>query len=71
MGAICGRTVAAMAFAWQAAAPYRQRLVAAVGSRVMALRACGVDVTVISCDGVVPIELLAGRWLAREKDGPR
>jgi hypothetical protein len=71
MGAICGRTVAAVAFAWKAAAPYRRRLVAAVGSRVMALRACGVDVTVISGDGIVPVELLAGCRLARKRTGPR
>jgi trehalose/maltose hydrolase-like predicted phosphorylase len=69
MGAICGRTVAAVAFAWKAAAPYRRRLVAAVGCRVAALRACGVDVTVIGCDGIVPAELLAGCRLARGKDG--
>ena len=69
MGAICGRTVAAVAFAWKAAAPYRRRLVAAVGCRVAALRAASVDVTVIGCDGVVPAELLAGCRLARGKDG--
>jgi trehalose/maltose hydrolase-like predicted phosphorylase len=68
-GVLTGRTFAAVAFAWKAAAPYRRRLVTAVGSRVAALRACGVAVTVISCDGVVPAELLAGCRLAREIDG--
>jgi len=69
MGAICGRTFAAVAFAWKAAAPHRRQQVAAVSRRVAALRACGVDVTVISCDGVVPVELLTGCRLARETDG--
>ena len=68
-GVLTGRSFAAMAFAWKAAVPYRRRLVAAVGSRVAALRACGVDVTVISHDQVVPAELLAGCRLARKKDG--
>ena len=68
-GVLTGRTFAAVAFAWKAAAPYRRRLVAGVARRVAALRASGVDVTVISHDGIVPAELLAGCRLAREKDG--
>jgi trehalose/maltose hydrolase-like predicted phosphorylase len=69
MRAIPGRTFAAVAFAWKAAAPYRRGLVAAVGSRVTALRACGVDVTVIGHDDVIPAELLAACRLARGEGG--
>jgi len=50
---LTGRTFAAVAFAWRVAAPHRRRLVAAVGRRVAALRASGVDVTVISRDGSI------------------
>ena len=69
MRAIPGRTFAAVAFAWKAAAPYRRGLVAAVGSRVTALRACGVDVTVIGHDDVIPAELLAACRLTRGEGG--
>jgi len=69
MGAICGRTFAAVAFAWEAVAPHRRQQVAAVSRRVAGLRACGVDITVIGCDGIVPAELLAGCRLAGETDG--
>jgi hypothetical protein len=69
-GVLTGRTFAAMAIAWGAAAPYRRRLVAAVGHRVAALRACGVDVTVIGRDGSVPAELLAGCRVAQGQGGP-
>ena len=48
---LTGRTFAAVAISWRVAAPHRRRLVAAVGRRVAALRASGVDVTVISRDG--------------------
>jgi len=43
-----------VAIAWRAAALHRRRLVSAVGRRVAVLRASGVDVTVISRDGIVP-----------------
>ena len=69
-GVLTGRTFAAVAISWKAAAPYRRRLVAAVGRRVAALRASGVDVTVISRDGSVPAELLAGCRVARGEAGP-
>jgi trehalose/maltose hydrolase-like predicted phosphorylase len=69
MRAIPGRTFAAVAFAWKAAAPYRRGLVAAVGRRVAALRACGVDVIVIGRDGGVPAGLLAGCRVARGEGG--
>jgi len=68
-GVLTGRTFAAMAFAWKAAAPYRRQQVAAVGRRVAALRAASVDVTVIGCDGIVPAELLAGCRLAPGEGG--
>ena len=44
-------------------------MVAAVGRRVEALRASGVDVTVISRDGSVPAELPAGCRVARGDAG--
>jgi len=69
-GVLTGRTFAAVAISWRAAAPYRCRLVAAVGRRVAALRAWGVDVTVISRGGIVPAELLAGRQVARGEGSP-
>jgi len=69
-GVLTGRSFAAVAIAWGAAAPYRRRLAAAVGRRVAALRAWGVDVTVISRDGSVPAELLAGCRLVRGDAGP-
>jgi len=59
-GVLTARTFAAVAFAWRAAAPYRRRLVAAVGRRVAALLAFGVDVTVITDGGIVPADLPAG-----------
>jgi trehalose/maltose hydrolase-like predicted phosphorylase len=65
-----GRTFAAVAFAWRAAAPHRRQLMAAVGRRVAALRAAGADVTVISDDGIVPAEVLAGCRVARGAGGP-
>jgi hypothetical protein len=67
---LTGRTFAAVAIAWRAAAPHRRRLVAAVGRRVATLRSSGVDVTVISRDGSVPAELLAGCRVARGDAGP-
>jgi trehalose/maltose hydrolase-like predicted phosphorylase len=69
-GVLTGRTFAAVAIAWTAAAPYRRQLVAAVGRRVAALRACGVDITVISRDGSVPGGLLAACRVARGEGGP-
>ena len=69
-GAPTGRTCAAVAFTWKAAAPYRRQLVAAVGRRVAALRASGVDVTVISRVGSVPAELLSGFRMTRADAGP-
>jgi hypothetical protein len=69
-GVLTGRTFAAVAISWRAAAPYRRRLVAAVGRRVAALRAWGVDVTVISRGGSVPVELLAARQVARGEGSP-
>jgi trehalose/maltose hydrolase-like predicted phosphorylase len=68
-GVLTGHTFAAVAFGWKAVAPYRRQLVAAVARRITGLRAYGVDVTVISQDGIVPAELLTGCRLAREKDG--
>jgi trehalose/maltose hydrolase-like predicted phosphorylase len=65
-----GRTFAAVAFTWKAAAPHRRQLVAAVGRRVVALRASGVNVTVIGRHGGVPAEVLAGCQLAPGEDGP-
>jgi trehalose/maltose hydrolase-like predicted phosphorylase len=69
-GVLTGRTFAAVAIAWRAAAPHRRRLVSAVGRRIAALRASGVDVTVISRDGSVPAELLAGCRVVRGDAGP-
>ena len=66
---LTGRTFAAVAFAWKAVAPYRRQTVAAVSRRVAALRASGVDFTVIGRDGSVPAELLAGCRLVREEEG--
>ena len=68
MRAICGRTFAAVAFTWKAAAPHRRQQMAAVGRRVAALRAASVDVTVIGCDGIVPAEPLAQCRLAPGQD---
>ena len=65
-----GRTFAAVTFTWKAAAPHRRQLMAAVGRRAAALRAASVDITVISHDGIVPAELLAGCRLAQGEDGP-
>jgi trehalose/maltose hydrolase-like predicted phosphorylase len=69
-GALTGRSFAAVAFTWRAAALHRRRLVAAVGRRVAALRASGVDVTVISREGSAPAWLLAECRVAREETGP-
>ena len=69
-GVLTGRTFAAVAFTWRAAAPHRRQLVAAVGRRVAALRASGVDVTVISRGGSVPAALLAGCRVVRAESGP-
>jgi hypothetical protein len=69
-GVLAGRSFAAVAIAWGAAAPYRRRLVAAVGRRVAALGASGVDVIVIGRDGSVPGELRAGCRVARADAGP-
>jgi trehalose/maltose hydrolase-like predicted phosphorylase len=66
---VTGRTFAAVAFAWRAAAPYRRQLVAAVGRRAAALHAFGVDVTVICHDDSVSAELLPGCRLAPVKYG--
>ena len=60
-----GRTFAAVAFTWKAAAPFRPRLVAALCRRVAALRASGVDVTVLGPGGVVPDGLLRECRLVR------
>src|SRR3974377_1173157 len=65
-----GRRFAAVAVAWEAAAPYRRRLVAAVGRRLAALRASGVDVIVITRGGDVPAEWLAGCRVMRGEGGP-
>ncbi len=64
------RTFAAVAFTWKAAAPHRRQLVAAIGRRVAALHASGVDITVIDRGGGVPAEVLAGCRLTRGKGGP-
>ena len=69
-GVLTGRTFAAVAIAWTSAAPYRRQLVAAVGRRVGALRAYGVDITVISRDGGVPGELRAASRIAGGNGGP-
>ena len=61
-----GRTFAAVAFTWKAAAPFRPRLVAALCRRVAALRASGVDVTVLGPGGVVPAGLLRECRLVRD-----
>jgi trehalose/maltose hydrolase-like predicted phosphorylase len=68
-GVLTGRTFAAVVFALQAAAPYG-RGVAAVGRRVAVLRACGVEVTVISRDGSVPVGWPAGCPVAPGGAGP-
>jgi trehalose/maltose hydrolase-like predicted phosphorylase len=68
-GVLTGRTFAAVAIAWSPAAPHRRQLAAAVGRRVAALRACGVDIIMISRDGSVPAELLAACRLARGDGG--
>ena len=60
-----GRTFAAVALTWKAAAPFRPRLVAALCRRVAALRASGVDVTVLGPGGVVPAGLLRECRLVR------
>jgi trehalose/maltose hydrolase-like predicted phosphorylase len=67
---LTGRTFAAVVIAWRTAAPHRRQLLAAVGRRVAALRACGVDVTMISCGGSIPAELLAGCRVARADAEP-
>jgi trehalose/maltose hydrolase-like predicted phosphorylase len=59
-----GRTFAAVAFTWEAVAAHRRQMVAVVGRRAAALRASGVDVTVIGRDGV-PAEAPAECRLAR------
>lgn len=64
-----GRTFAAVAFTWKAAAPFRPRLVTALSRRVAALRAFGVDVTVLGPGGAVPAELSRGCRLARHGPG--
>ena len=69
-GALTGRTFAAVAIAWSPAAPHRRQLVAAMGRRVAALRASGVDVTVISRDGSTPAGLRAGCRIAGGAGGP-
>jgi hypothetical protein len=45
---LTGRTFAAVAFTWEAAAPHRTRAVQALGRRAASFRAFGVDVIVIS-----------------------
>lgn len=65
-----GRTFAAVAFTWKAAAPHRRQLMAAVGRRVAALRAASVDVIVIGHDGIVPAEPLAQCRPAPGRGGP-
>ena len=65
-----GRTFAAVAFTWKAAAPHRRQLMAAVGRRVAALRAASVDVIVIGHDGIVPAEPLAQCRLVPGGGGP-
>jgi hypothetical protein len=70
MRAIPGRTFAAVAFTWKAAAPHRRQQVAAVVHRVAALRAASVDVTVIGCDRIVPAEPLAQCRPAPGRGGP-
>ena len=47
-GTLTGRTVAAVVITWESAVPDGRRRVAAVGRRVAALCAAGVDVAVIS-----------------------
>ena len=70
MRAVTGRTFAAVAFTWKAAAPHRRQQMAAVGRRVAVLRAASVDVTVIGCEGIVPAEPpLAQCRLVPGKDG--
>jgi len=66
---LTGRTFAAVAFARETTAPYGRRLMAAVGRRVAALRASGVDVIVISRDGGVPAGLPAGCRVAPGEGG--
>ncbi len=68
-GVLTGRTFAALAFTRGATAPYRRRLVAAAGRRGAALRAFGVDITVISHDGSVPAGVPGGCRLARGDNG--
>ncbi len=68
-GLLTGRSFAAVAFTWRATAPHRRQLLAAVGRRVAALGASGVDVTVISCSDSVPPGLLAGCRVARGQGG--
>jgi len=72
MGAVAeagGRTFAAVAFTWKAAAPFRPQLVAALIRRVSALRAYGVDITLLGPDGAFPAELRRDCRLARREAG--
>ncbi len=69
-GELTGRTFAAVAFTWEAAAPYRTRLVQALGRRAAAVRACDVDVIVISHRAVVPAGLRDSCRLMRAGGSP-
>ena len=63
-----GRTFAAVAFTWDAAAPHHQRLLAALSRRATALQAYGVDVIVVGRGGAVPAGMLPGCRLAAGDD---
>ena len=62
------RTFAAVAFTWEAAAPHGGRLLAALNRRVAALRAYGVDITVVCRSGAVPAAALPWCQLAEGDD---
>lgn len=77
-GTLTGRTVAAVAFTWEAATAHRRGLAAAVCRRVTALRTFGVDVVVISQASAAPADGLlrpqpqgAGRLLLSLGQGSR
>ncbi len=68
---LTGRSFAAVAFTWNAAAPCRTRLVEALGRRVATMRASGLDVVVISHGGVVPAGLRRSCRLVRADGSPQ
>jgi len=67
---LTGRTFAAVAFTWEAAAPHRTRAVQALGRRAASIRAFGVDVIVISRGHAVPAGLRQSCRILRAGGSP-